>query len=162
MYIDNNPRYESEKSTYTTVCPNSHSEQYELEEDYAIPAIDTIPMETNSSDKYFSGSEMHGNSIQLNQNVAYSPNRVQSKTQDLSAAADEESYCSPLPQYEVIKNLQNHYDDTIGSPSPEYAEIISKDKQRAEDMEEQHYYHSTDVHYYSNIAEVNEPNLSSQ
>ena len=120
-------------------------------------------METkDKTNKILLGSEMYEECIQLNQNLAYSPSRVRSKKQDLSAA-DQES--SPLSHYEVVKGVQNQKKvDTTRNPSPEYAEIVSKDKHQAAEMEEQHYYHSTDVHYYSSVAEIvctDEPNSCS-
>ena len=53
--------------------------------------------------KVLLGGEMYEECIQLNQNVAYSPNRVWSKKQDLSTA-DQES--SPLSHYEAIKGTK--------------------------------------------------------
>ena len=118
LYIDNNPQCESRKTKQlSTACPNNHSEQFEDEEDYAIPAIDTIPMETkDKTNKVLLGNEMYEECIQLNQNVAYSPSRVWSKKQDLSAA-DQES--NPLSHNEVVKGVQNQnkVDTTKQAPS---------------------------------------------
>ena len=167
LYADSSLQCESEKTEQltTAACPNIHSEEHQVEDGYAIPVIDAVPLETkDETNKVLLGSGRYEKCIELNENVAYLPSKVDvcSKTQDLSAA-DQEG--SPSPHYEAIQGLQNQMTvDTARSPSPEYAEIVSKDKlyQEAE-MEEQHHYHSCIfVHDYSSIAEIDEPNSSSQ
>jgi hypothetical protein len=105
-------------------------------------------------DKVLLGSGMYGDSIQLNQNVAYSPSRVWSQKIDYSAVDEE---INPL----FLQNQKKV--DATRSPSPEYAEIVSKDGPQVTGLEEQHYCHSsTDGNYYSSIAEIDELNPSSQ
>ena len=133
LYTDNDPKSESEKSKQiSTAYPNSHSEQYEDEQGYAIPSIDTIPMETkdnNLMNKILLGDRMYGGCIQLNQNMAC---RIWSQKPDYSVADQE---INPLFQRNQKKV------DTTRSPSPEYAEVVSKERYQGTGMQEQHYYH---------------------
>ena len=151
MHDYSDPKSENEKSKQlSTAYSNSHSEQYEDEQDYAIPSIDTIPMETKDKmKKILLGNGMHGGCIQLNENVAYSPSRIWSQNPDCSVADQE---INPL----FLQNQKKI--NTTRSPSPEYVEVVSKDRHQGIGMQEQHYYHSTSGHYYSSITEIDEPN----
>ena len=117
----------------------------------AMPSIDTsIPIETKDKmNNILLGNGMYGGCIQLNENVAYSPSRIWSQKPDCSVADQE---INPL----FLQNQKKI--NTTRSPSPEYVEVVSKDRHQGKGMQEQHYYHSTSGHYYSSITEIDEPN----
>ena len=75
--------------------------------------------DNNLMNKILLGSAMYGSCIQLNQNVAYSPSRIWSQKQDCSVADQE---INPLFQRNQKKV------DTTRNPSPEYAEVVSKER----------------------------------
>ena len=88
--------------------------------------------DNNLMNKILLGSGMYGGGIQLNQNVAYSPSRILSQKPDCSVADQE---INPLFQ----QNPKKVY--TTRNPSPEYAEVVSKERYQGIGMQEQHYYH---------------------
>ena len=108
----------------------------------------------NTTQKEAKDGETNEEHIKLNQNVAYSQSRLWcNKKQDFSAADHESNSC--LTVSNKGQPNQKELTDTTRSPLPEYAEITRKDEhQQKKEMKEEHYYHRTDVHYYSSIAEI--------
>ena len=173
LLAESDPQHESSKSKQLSMaCISSDSEQCEDERECVIPCtIDTTQMKSIekqnliSVNMTLSDSETYEECIQLSKNVAYSQTRVWSKKQEGLPVEEYESSTSLHCEYEYDEVLrgpsdldQKKPDGTMRCPSPEYAEIVSKDKYQKAEIEEQHYYHSPDVHYdteyYSSIADV--------